>query len=353
MKKSLFFLVFLLPLICNSQTFNGPESVEYDSLYGRWLVGQNGSGQVLQLNPANNALTLFCSGMSSGPYGIEILDSVLYCCDGSFIKGYHLATGAQVFNLNLNASFLNGITSDGISNLFATDFSAKRIYRINTISGTFNLMTTTVKTPNGIYYDGAQNRCVFVTWGSAASFQAMSLADSTISNLYTSTYSSFDGLTRDLQGNWYASSWGNSSLIRFDSSFTGTPTIVKTGLSSPADLDLNAAGDSIGIPNSGNANNVVFYPVPSVNTGIQDDQPEEKVLVYPNPASNIIFIELKDPISNGQLNIIDANGKLVLSRKINGQKISFHKNTLSNGKYFMSITDVSGKILLSRFIIFE
>ena len=55
--------------------------------------------------------------------------------------------GAQSFSLNLSASFLNGLTTDGTNYLFATDFSAKKIYRICPANNTFNLMCTTIKTP--------------------------------------------------------------------------------------------------------------------------------------------------------------------------------------------------------------
>ncbi|MBL0051238.1 MAG: hypothetical protein IPP29_06800 [Bacteroidetes bacterium] len=52
--------------------------------------------------------------------------------------------------------------------------------------------------------------------------------------------------------------WSNNAITKFDSLFTGTGTIVSTGLSSPADIFYNVLGDTLGIPNSGNANNVVF-----------------------------------------------------------------------------------------------
>ena len=266
--KKLFILFFCLPLVSFSQTFNSPESVEYDTGNNRWLVGNHSSGQVLVYTPSSATLNLFCSGMTGGPYGIEIMGNVLYCCDGGTIKGYNLTTGTLVFNLNLGATFLNGITSDGNNFLFVTDFSAKKIYRVNVASTSYNLMTTTVKTPNGIIYDGAHNRCVFVTWGTAAPVQAMSLADSTVSTVRTTSLSNCDGIMRDQQGRWYVSVWGTNSLYKIDSGFTSNPVVVMSSLSSPADLGINTTGDSIGIPNSGTANNVVFYHIP-VTTGIE------------------------------------------------------------------------------------
>jgi hypothetical protein len=204
--KTLLLLAALLPAFAFAQSFSSPESVEYDAAHSRWLVGNHSSGDVLAYSPSSNTLTPFCTGMTNGPYGIEILGNVLYCCDGSRVKGYDLDNGSQVFNLNLNASFLNGITTDGSAYLFVTDFSAKKIYRVNTATNAFNLMATLVKTPNGIVYDGAQNRLVFATWGANAAVQSLSLFDSTVSTLVTTTISSFDGIIRDALGNWYLSS---------------------------------------------------------------------------------------------------------------------------------------------------
>jgi len=163
MKKTLLFIAIFFPFLSFAQVFNGPESVEYDAVNNRWLSSQHTSGVVLTVEPSSGILTTFCSGMTSGPHGIEIMGNILYCCSGGVIKGYDLTTGTLAFNVNLNATFLNGLTSDGGNYLFATDFTAKKIYRVNVTDSSFNVMVTTVKTPNGIIYDGPHNRCVFVT----------------------------------------------------------------------------------------------------------------------------------------------------------------------------------------------
>jgi hypothetical protein len=330
------FFLFAVSFL-HAQTFSGPESVEYDSTNNRWLVGQHSSGKVLVYNPSTATLNNFCSGMSSGPYGIEILGGVLYCCDGSAVKGFDLGSGALVFNLNVGASFLNGITSDGNNFLFLTDYSAKKIYRVNVSANTFNVMATTVKSPNGIIYDGANNRCVFVTWGASAPIQAISLSDSTISTLFTTTLSNCDGITRDLQGNYYISAWGNSALNKTDSSFSANPVAVKTGLSSPADLGINSAGDSIGIPNSGSLNNVVFYSVPN-STGISEVAPGN-ITLFPNPASSRITITIDNPVINGTIELLDMQGKIVDSGIANGLVFFIDSSNLPRGNYLVRISN--------------
>jgi hypothetical protein len=350
MKKLLLLAFLFFQCVTYAQVFSGPESVEYDAANSRWLVGQRNSGKVLILNPANGGLTELCTGMTAGPYGIEILGNVLYCCDGSRVRGFDLTSGAAVFSVNLGATFLNGITSDGVDNLFITDYSAKKIYRVNVATGTFNIMATTVKSPNGIIYDGANNRCVFVTWGSSAPVQAMSLADSTISTLITTTLSNCDGITRDLSGNYYISAWGTSSLNKTDNTFSYNPTPVMTGLSSPADLGSSAAGDSVGIPNSGSANNVVFHPI-STSSGISEHNQTE-ANYFPNPASDRITITLDKPIINGRVELIDSSGKTVSEAKANGNIFFIEKGKLPAGNYSVKISE-KGKQIYTNKIIFQ
>lgn len=265
MKKLFFFTVSFFSLfLSQAQSFNSPESVDFDAVRGRWIVAQNGSGEIHVYQPQSNALSVLATGITSGPHGIECVGDTVFCCDGSRIRGYNLLTGASVFNLNLGATFLNGLTYDGNGNLYATDFSGKKIFRVQINGAVFSQLATTAYQPNGIYYDGAQNRCVFVNWGTNARIQAIDLSTNAISDLYVSTLSNIDGITRDAAGRWYITTWGGNALRRFDPDFSAAPVTVLNGLSSPADIDINTAGDSIGIPNSGTANNVVFYAVPQV-----------------------------------------------------------------------------------------
>jgi hypothetical protein len=350
-KKYLVIVCVLLVSVSGySQSFSSPESVEYDAVNMRWLVGQNGSGEIHVYKPGTG-LSSFATGMTSGPNGIEVMGNTLYACDGGYIRGYDLTTGVNNFNKNLGATFLNGLATDG-TYLFTTDFTAKKIYRVDPASGNFNLMKTTTKTPNGMYYDGANNRCVFVTWGSNAPIQAMSLADSSVTTLLATTLSNCDGIARDLSGNWYVSSWGNNSLNRTDPSFSTAPVVVKNGLTSPADLDLNLAGDSIGIPNSGTANNVVFYVIPT--TGIaENNSSAETVTAYPNPATEKISLAFDTAVRDGMLSLYNEEAKLILSRKVNGFIFLLERGSLPKGVYYVHLSDESGNKTAVKKIIFN
>jgi hypothetical protein len=343
MRTILFLALLLSGITASAQaTFNSPESVEYDAQYHRWIVGNNGAGTVVSYYPQSNLTVPFASGLSTGPHGIEIMGNSVYVCDGNRIVGYDLATATQNFNLNLGATFLNGLTTDGTNYLFATDFSAKKIYRICPATNSYNIMASTVKTPNGIYYDGANNRCVFVTWGSNAPIQSMSLADSTISTLLTTTLSNCDGITRDNAGYWYVTSWGTNALNRVDPNFTSAPVAVMSSLSSPADIDINTAGDSIAIPNSGSASNVVFYTGITTSAGPSPGYFAQALAAMPNPAQGEAVVTTNRYYANGTAEVLDASGRLVRNESFYGNALRLDLSGLPAGTYFLRLSGIPG-----------
>ncbi len=266
MKKTLLLCFAFIGITAFGQTLNGPESIEWDEANNRWLISNTGNGTILARSTAG-VLSSFVSGIPSGPYGIEILGNVLYACSGSTIRGYNLTTGASVFTLNVGATFLNGLTSDGTNFLYATDFSAKKIFKIDTSATSFTTIATgLVKTPNGILYEGANNRCLYVTWGSNASIMAIDLTTFAVTTVLATTLSNCDGITKDGCGNYYVTSWGNNRLNKFNHTLTGTPTVLPTVLSNPADIDckLGTTQDEIGITNNSNTLSFVTAPKPDV-----------------------------------------------------------------------------------------
>ena len=344
MKKICTLLSIILTSLLVAQSYNGPESVEFDFANNRWLIGNKNTGTVIARD-MNGNFTPFVSGMTSGPYGIEILGNTLYCCyGGGKIRGYDLTSGTQVFNVNLNATFLNGICSDGVSNLFVTDFSAKKIYRVDVNTGAFNVYVTgLIKSPNGIIYEGSNQRLVFVNWGTSAPIQQVALSDSSVTTLVTTSLSNIDGIAADAYGNYYVSTWGNNTIRKFSNNFATGPTTVVTGLTSPADLFYNKITDTLAIPNSGTLNNVVWVGFGSTLNADQLNTEQEEFVVYPVPASggelNFSFKQAYE-----EVNVYSIDGRLVFTEKINNanaQKIQIH---LTSGNYLVELCNKSRKI---------
>ncbi|HRF80058.1 MAG TPA: hypothetical protein PL070_08225, partial [Flavobacteriales bacterium] len=146
--------------IAGNAQYSNPESVEYDPVGDRYFVSNTGS-QLIRSRDQMGAVTTFVN-VGAAPYGLEVLNGVLYACVGGGIKGYSLADASLQFDLNLGGSFMNGITTDG-EFLYATDFSTARIHKVDvTAASSSILVSNTNGTPNGIVWDPIGERLVVV-----------------------------------------------------------------------------------------------------------------------------------------------------------------------------------------------
>jgi hypothetical protein len=345
-KNLSFFLAFLsLGIVAGAQSYNGPESIEYDAANDRWMVANSGNGEIIA-RANDGTLTVFASGLATGPYGMEIVGNTIYACDGGRIKGYDLTTGAQVTNVNLGGTFLNGITHVG-TDLFITDFSVKEVIRFNTLNNSFNdFVTGLSRTPNGIIYDDINNRLVMVNWGTNAPIIGINLTDSTYSTLATTTLGNCDGIAMNCSGQFYVASWSPSRISRFDNDFVAAPVNMNvTGLSSAADIFYNQVEDTLGIPNSGN-NTVKFVQYNDcLSLGVEESN-SVSFQLFPNPANEMIFIQAEN--ENSQMVIADQTGRIIVNEKMISSSYSFDVSLFSSGIYFVTIDNFTQKLFIQR-----
>ena len=282
--KNLLLYILIIPLFTLSQNYNGPESVEWN-LWNNgpvYFVSNSSNGQILALDEDGN-LSVFADGLNTGPHGLEYSWSTLYACSGGRLYGFD-EEGNQVLNYNLNGAFLNGITqrewlgpfSNPMAELLITDFSAKKLYTYDISEGAHYEICSFPKNPNGVYWDGANNRALIVCWGSNAPIYEVDVENGTYNILINTGLSNLDGITRDACGDFYVTAWSSNALHKYNSDFTETE-IIATGLSNPADICYNPNDNIIGVPNSGN-NTVDFIEVDCDNFTIPEIQHERSLI---------------------------------------------------------------------------
>lgn len=90
-----------------------------------------------------------------------------------------------------------------------------------------------------------------------------------------------------------------------------------------------------------------------VVTGIEENQEETSILMYPNPSDSDVTIDLSAlPAHEVKIEVIDAWGRCVqVVREMNGKKATISRDNLSNGMYLIRIN--SGTKQYSKKIIFE
>ncbi|MBS1545783.1 MAG: hypothetical protein JSU02_00225 [Bacteroidetes bacterium] len=311
--KLLLGALLLVPCTMRAQ-YNGPESVENDPAGQRYFISNTGSSTILQRG-YDGVVSAFTGTLSPAPYGLELQGDTLFACMGGSVRGFSTANGAEIFNLNVGATFLNGITSDGMF-LYVTDFSAKKILKVNTGQGTYTtLVANTVSTPNGIVWDEGMDRLWVACWGSNAPIKAYNRNSGLEMGSFTTSLSNIDGITLDCQGRIIVASWSPDRISRFGNTFTDPAVdLAVPGLNNPADLDYDSVNDRICVPNSG-SNTVVFAEVTDCTTGMADHQPYGAFAIWPNPGDGLLTTDLCIQTDVPFL-VFNARGALVASGKL-------------------------------------
>jgi len=341
MKSQLLLSFLAFCSICTAQTLNSVEAVEYDAANNRFLASNGPS--VIVVDGNGDEVSFFGSDPESD-YGMEVMNGKLFTIVGSHVKAYELSDGTEVMDYTITgAQFLNGMASDGTSRIWVTDFGAKKIHELDVTdienpSSTI-IVNNTVNTPNGITYDGANNRLVFVGWGSSAQIKAIDLSDYAVSLLVPTTLSNIDGIDHDGEGNFYVSSWTPTRITKFSSEFSIDEIITAPGLSSPADICYALEIDTLAIPNSGN-NTITF--VGFGNTSVFDAKDDLfSVEVFPNPVTDSSMI---------RFSLLKSENVLIRITNMQGQEVKVWINEkLSSGNHTVLLQELnlaSGQYLL-------
>ena len=88
-----------------------------------------------------------------------------------------------------------------------------------------------------------------------------------------------------------------------------------------------------------------MVPLPQTNT--------LDMVVYPNPASNFITIDLTQALSNASVELQDITGKIIAVETLTGNSVSFDMRTLAQGAYMVVLKRKDTKEVLVRKVVKE
>lgn len=354
-KLTLSILLMLSYKAIFSQSYNSPESVEFDPVGNRYIVSNTNGGQLLSVVPGQSP-TLFTDAVTA-PYGLAERNGVVYVCDDKRVKGYDLSDASEVFNLSITgASFLNGICADTSGNLFVTDFTAKRIYKVNIAGNSFTtVVSNTVSTPNGILYDSLYNRLVFCTWGPSAKLIEVSLSDYTLTTIKTTSLTNIDGVVMDRCRNFLISEWGTDKIHKIDSTLTTISALFSAGINNPADIYFNPSNDTLAVPNTA-ANTVSFFYVDSCVVIDNSAIAENNALAFEIKYTQGFIVALWNQVdSQSTLDVLDITGKTVFKKQLNSSELSenylqINTESWNSGYYIITFSASGNKAIRKVFV---
>lgn len=275
----------------NSQTYNRPESIVFDTKNNGYLVSNaaNGfsGGDIVFVDPVTYSISSFVSSGLNSPKGMCIIGDTLFVTDVTSIKKINLNTKAVFGQIEIPGSqFLNDIANVN-NKLFVSDNVASKIFIFSIdLQQLTTLTDTSIRNPNGLLYDYFNSRILFCSYRANSPIQVIDPSTNVVTKLSDTDLSNLDGLTMDPGGNVYVSSWTTNKVYVFTVICCGTYQEISSWHNGPADIFFANSKNILTVPNM-NANTVDFINMQGV--GIEKRQGKNQIEInYDFRSKNIV-----------------------------------------------------------------
>lgn len=263
-----------------------PESVRYDSELDVYYVSningnpsqKDNNGFIARIRAdSTGVVTLLAEGGKKGvtlnaPKGIALKGDTLFVADIDALRMFNRRTGASLGSVDLRAqkaTFLNDVAI-GPDGVYITDtgivFDAKggmshpgvnRIFKVSGKTVTEAAKGDSLGNPNGIAWDGANNRFVLAPFG-GPSVQAWSPGQAVPTALAAGP-GGYDGIEVLPSGDILVSSWTDSTVNVVRGGARMAPLV--KGVSAPADFGVDTKRNVLAVPRF-NDGKVEYYRLP-------------------------------------------------------------------------------------------
>lgn len=253
---------------------NGPECVEFDTAYNRYLISSWGNNRIVTIDSSGTQSLFYQHNVQV--LGCCIAGGLIYVSTGSSpstVIGVNLADTTLDFSLTIPGTIqLDGMAADSSGYLYVVDMNANSIYKIDLEAATFSrfVWIGIAPRPQSLYFDAENNRLLVVGYSADAPIQAVDLIDSTVSTVVETNIGFFDGITRDNFGNWYVSNYQTGTVHTYDPDFSAPPKLIISGLEGPANLHFAQTENTLAIPEF-QGNIVTFLPYDDYQDPDADD----------------------------------------------------------------------------------
>ncbi len=238
-----------------------PESVTYDPIRHRYLVSDQGNGNIIQIDSTGH-LSIFSNALSVAK-GLFVRNDSLFAAGGpGGLFCFDLETGEIILEVDFpGQNNLNDVAADSSGYVYASDPQGNQVFRVRLNDLSMEVVIPAILMPNGMFFDLDNQRMLLCQWVTNSPITAINLTDFSLSVVANDGLSLLDGLTEDNAGNIYVSSFDSDAVFRYDRSFSGPPEVVSTGHTDPGDIFYNKLTEVLAVPNV-NAGRVDFIHMP-------------------------------------------------------------------------------------------
>ena len=251
MRKPLIILLCLFLQFANADAqlyYNAPNASAYNPLNNKYLITNQGSGEVFYIDRAGNK-TLFAKNLKSPRniafhklpigYAVLVLDSnrmVIYDTAGNQLGTETVSGIQQIQDCVYDSTAKTLYTTDRVRGcIYKTTFAASSPYAPHTTIWVSNIVK-----PSAILLQKSKNRILLVQDTTNSNLIAISLLDSSVQTLRSLNIKNAMGLAEDAQGNLYIASVGDKYIYQLNKYYSGNPKVL---LSEPKPGDITIVSE--------------------------------------------------------------------------------------------------------------
>ena len=249
MRKNLITLICLLlgfsSAVDAQYYFNAPNASAYNPFNNRYLITNQGSGEVLQMDGAGNK-TLFAKNLKSPRniafhklpigYAVLVLDSnrmVIYDTAGNLIGTETISGIRQIQDCAYDSIAQVLYTTDRVRGcIYKTTFAAASPHTPHT-----SIWVSNITKPSAIIWQKSKNRLLLVQDTANTKILAVSISDSSVQTVRSTNIKNAMGLAEDAQGNLYIASVGDKYIYQLNKYYSGNPKVL-LGEPKPGDITI-------------------------------------------------------------------------------------------------------------------
>jgi len=227
-------LIFAVIPALTQALLNFPQKIVIDADRDRLLVSNFGNGALVQINEEGIQDTFITD--AGFVDGMDIVNNIVYGVgDACWLYGYDLDTEEQVTNIQFPTGpgvYLSSVTSDKAGHLFISCPALHTIYKFRISDESYWIFAqgNGLNRPNGILLESENDRIVIIDDSPGTSIiHAISLSDSTVTDLMTNNFDRPDGIVRDAVGKYYVGGYYLPGLYRINEDFSQPPEMFFAG----------------------------------------------------------------------------------------------------------------------------
>ncbi|MEW5923993.1 MAG: PKD domain-containing protein, partial [Candidatus Zixiibacteriota bacterium] len=229
-------------------SFGSPESATYDPIRGRYLVSDQTNGDIIQIDSLGN-YSLFSDTLNIVK-GLIVRNDTLFGAAGwQGVAAFDLETAQLLFLHYIPGMVeLNDIAADSSGNIYVSDAQGNMIHKLHLPDMASETMVTNFARANGLWYDVYNDRLLAIQWIDNCPISAIDPHTYEVTVIRNDGIDLLDGITKDCFGYYYVSSFGSDAIYRYDTLFSGPPTLFSTGHVDPGDIYFNPYKYEIAVP---------------------------------------------------------------------------------------------------------